>query len=648
VTVTLTDDNTAGSPALITAAQTFTITIRAVYTVTPIAYTGGSISPVGAQLVPDGDSITFTMTPDTLLGYYAVSMVKVDAVQVMGESNCVTPYTITNVQTNRTIEVYFEDHGSSCSSATPIAVAAPSSLNSVWGDIFPAGDFDYFKVVIPATGIFKAYTTGTTDTFGYLLDSGCNIITYGVAINDDISGQNSNFKIVVLGITPGTYYIAVKDYFEDMTGDYKLWVSFEADDHGSSCDEATPISCGGSATGEIVTDGDMDYFEVHLAGDGILTAYTTGMTDTRGILLNSNCTEIDQQDFGGTGNNFKIQRTLDQGTYYIAVRHSSSGTGPYTLYVTCQLTYDIYANAEYGGVISPSGTVAVGEGGSQTFIITSTGANNILEVKVDDVVQGAATGLTSYSYTFTNVTSDHTITVSFDMPSNACLDISEIPLDARFQAAPANIMFVLDDSGSMDWEFLTTENDGTFSGYYYVFDNPGDNLYSGILPSTSRMKWKSQWAGYNRMYYDPTQIYDPWPTLSNANVDTPRSHPTHTTTFNINNTYRDFSTGASGVTTIIVDNQDANFTMSPVAVPMIIDDEDVGFTKSASGSGNYWDESTYSDEAYNGDYWRTADNGCCYNAAWKPPAGTYTVDARWHDSSYICDLYHYPFNRHGH
>jgi hypothetical protein len=25
-------------------------------------------------------------------------------------------------------------------------------------------------------------------------------------------------------------------------------------------------------------------------------------------------------------------------------------------------------------------------------------------------------------------------------------------------AAPANIMFVLDDSGSMDWEFITSEN----------------------------------------------------------------------------------------------------------------------------------------------------------------------------------------------
>ncbi len=63
-------------------------------------------------------------------------------------------------------------------------------------------------------------------------------------------------------------------------------------------------------------------------------------------------------------------------------------------------------------------------------------------------------------------------------PALAVVDVSDFPLDTQSKAAPANIMFVLDDSGSMDWEFITAESDGLFSGERYVFDDPGDNLYS--------------------------------------------------------------------------------------------------------------------------------------------------------------------------
>jgi type IV pilus assembly protein PilY1 len=124
----------------------------------------------------------------------------------------------------------------------------------------------------------------------------------------------------------------------------------------------------------------------------------------------------------------------------------------------------------------------------------------------------------------------------FTLPARAdtCVDISDVPLDARISAAPANIMFVLDDSGSMDWEFMTEEDQGVYhvgySKYYWVFDNPGDNLPYGssyILSSSKRDRWKSQWSGYNRMYYDPSVDYEPWPTRDDADSDEPYSHPMH-------------------------------------------------------------------------------------------------------------------------
>ncbi|MBF0379273.1 MAG: hypothetical protein HQK72_17595 [Desulfamplus sp.] len=90
-----------------------------------------------------------------------------------------------------------------------------------------------------------------------------------------------------------------------------------------------------------------------------------------------------------------------------------------------------------------------------------------------------------------------------------CINISNVPLDTKFRAAPANIMFVLDNSGSMDFEVQTSENDGNFNGRYYVFPM-SSNKYDNDLPSSDRDLWKSQWSGYNKLYYDPSITYVPW------------------------------------------------------------------------------------------------------------------------------------------
>jgi len=58
---------------------------------------------------------------------------------------------------------------------------------------------------------------------------------------------------------------------------------------------------------------------------------------------------------------------------------------------------------------------------------------------------------------------------------SACIvDISDVPMETKAQSAPSNIMFVLDNSGSMDWEFMTTEGDGLYKGKYYFSYSTGD------------------------------------------------------------------------------------------------------------------------------------------------------------------------------
>ena len=68
----------------------------------------------------------------------------------------------------------------------------------------------------------------------------------------------------------------------------------------------------------------------------------------------------------------------------------------------------ITAAADVTGSITPSGTVTVNKGASQTFTITPNQGYQVRSVIVDGANKGAVT-----SYTFTNVTANHTINAYF-------------------------------------------------------------------------------------------------------------------------------------------------------------------------------------------------------------------------------------------
>ena len=61
-----------------------------------------------------------------------------------------------------------------------------------------------------------------------------------------------------------------------------------------------------------------------------------------------------------------------------------------------------------GGAVSPSGSVLLTSGSSQTFTIAPSGGYSIGSVRVDGVEQGSVT-----SYSFTNVSGDHSVEVTF-------------------------------------------------------------------------------------------------------------------------------------------------------------------------------------------------------------------------------------------
>ncbi len=102
--------------------------------------------------------------------------------------------------------------------------------------------------------------------------------------------------------------------------------------------------------------------------------------------------------------------------------------------------------------------------------------------------------------------------------------LSQLPLYVGPAVEP-NVVFLADDSGSMDWSLMTPEDNGLMylSGwaYYYSHPAPGNDYFwvlaseeyldsaLGVDPSTSGV-WRSRNADYNKLYYNPEVTYTPW------------------------------------------------------------------------------------------------------------------------------------------
>ena len=118
------------------------------------------------------------------------------------------------------------------------------------------------------------------------------------------------------------------------------------------------------------------------------------------------------------------------------------------------------------------------------------------------------------------------------------LTLAETPLFLTASVDP-NVYFLLDDSGSMDWEILVTEGDNgrglnytgttppsistsadyaylfhngtTGSGGSYLFSNSGDfKRVEDEDEDSGKSYWRFRSAAYNKLYYDPSVTYLPW------------------------------------------------------------------------------------------------------------------------------------------
>jgi PKD repeat protein len=115
--------------------------------------------------------------------------------------------------------------------------------------------------------------------------------------------------------------------------------------------------------------------------------------------------------------------------------------------------FSITASAGSGGTITPSGSVSVNDGSSQTFTITQNAGYSILDVVVNGTSQGPIP-----SYTFTNVRSDQIISATFQLigPPAPVANFTGTPTSGF---APMTVAFT-DTSTNSPTSWLWTFGDG--------------------------------------------------------------------------------------------------------------------------------------------------------------------------------------------
>ncbi len=134
-------------------------------------------------------------------------------------------------------------------------------------------------------------------------------------------------------------------------------------------------------------------------------------------------------------------------------------------------------------------------------------------------------------------------------------DLADVPLEDAI-AAEANVLVIMDDSGSMDWGPMTDQPNGlpylnnnsvrtggvnSYTYYYYYLFNLATNTYGNgrVMPTEQALAadadftgndygvWRARNSAWNSTYYDPTINYEPWVGLDRNGNEFPDSNPTN-------------------------------------------------------------------------------------------------------------------------
>jgi len=398
------------------------------YTITASAGVGGSISPVGAVGVSHGQGQTFNITPNA---GYAISDVVVDGTPV----GAVSSYTFGGVASDHTIHADFSviQYTITASagvggSISPVGAVVVSHGQSQTFNITPNAGYAISDVLVDDTpvGAVSSYTFEGVAS-DHTIHADFNVLQYTITASAGVGGSISPVGDVVVGhgqsqsftITSNTGYVisgvlvdgtsmgAVSSYtFTNVTGDHWIHAAFNVLQYTITASAGDGGSI--SPVGDVVVNyGQSQAFNITPNTGYAINDVVVDGTPVGALSSYSVTNEINSSA------GYAISEVLVGGTSMGAVSSYTftNVTDDHTIHAAFKvLQYTITASAGVGGNISPVGDVVVNHGQSQGFNITPNEGYVISDVLVDGTPVGAVS-----SYTFTNVTDDHTIHANFGL-----------------------------------------------------------------------------------------------------------------------------------------------------------------------------------------------------------------------------------------
>ncbi|MCW7071960.1 MAG: Ig-like domain-containing protein [Methanophagales archaeon] len=218
----------------------------------------------------------------------------------------------------------------------------------VTATIYPAGDYDWFKVVVTKTGVLTASVTNVPASMR------ANIELYG-ANNNHLGGTTGSAGADTeysYDLSPGWYYFRIRDYAgKRYTDPYTLNVTLaeipDAYEPNGDFASAKEIGLGTAVKPYIFGAGDYDWFKVNLTKTGVLKIAVTNLPSAY-MRANIELYGVNNNHIAGTtgsaGANTTLSRDLGPGRYYFRIRDYAGKryTDPYTLTVTQDEVPDAY------------------------------------------------------------------------------------------------------------------------------------------------------------------------------------------------------------------------------------------------------------------------------------------------------------------
>ncbi len=160
-------------------------------------------------------------------------------------------------------------------------------------------------------------------------------------LSEKSSTSEETYDIISTQQTFATNDISLDSESSSNTGEISLMCYDDGNSSGSDCNcsnsmqSAVNLTLNSWQSGEICCPGTEMWYKFTPSSTAYYTIYTVGSLDTVGYLYDANCNQIDDNDDGGTGLNFKIVARLTAGqTYYIKASAFGSNTGDFSIAVT--------------------------------------------------------------------------------------------------------------------------------------------------------------------------------------------------------------------------------------------------------------------------------------------------------------------------